>query len=80
MNAYIDDREVLSGKMATRKVTYDGRRDKVILKHATEEGALFVHDVVSNLCTLVQISVAFGAYAMKLDEPINTVLSTFLQK
>ena len=45
-----------------------------------EKGALFVHDVVSNLCTLVQISVAFGVYSMKLDEPIKNVLNTFLQK
>ena len=71
MNAYIDNKEVLSGEMATRKITYHCRRDKVILKHVIEKGALFPHDVVSNLCTLVRNSVAFGACAMKLDEPIK---------
>ena len=54
--------------MATRKITYHSRRDSDP-EHVTEKGALFLH-VVSNLCTPGQNSVTFGAYAMKLDEPM----------
>lgn len=53
MNVYIDDCEVLSGKMVIRKVIYDGRRDKVIFKYVIEEGVFFVYDVVLNLCIFV---------------------------
>lgn len=64
--------------MTTRKITYHGRRDKLILNHVTEKRAQhFFYMLFQISVHLVEILWPLGRIRHEVDEPIKRLLHFF---